>query len=171
MDAPVCQGCRELQAKLAALEAKVQEQAQFIIELARKLQDKDLPKSGTPSDQPKGAKPAAKKPSGRKAGGQPGHPPHFKQMLPPERVTKTVAIIPERCEHCQHALPAKPGAGVGTDALSGRPAGLKATIIEYQGTRTCRCCGGDLAKIPTNPPSIGPDGCMSYLVGVCGEQM
>src|SRR5205085_6166138 len=109
MDAPTCQGCRELQAKVAELEVKLQEQAKLIVELARKLQDKDLPKSGTPGQPVKTAKPAAKKPTGNKPGGQPGHSPHVKQLLPPERVTQTVPIVPEQCVHCQHALSAKAG--------------------------------------------------------------
>jgi uncharacterized coiled-coil protein SlyX len=54
MEAPQCTGCRErdariaqLEARLAELEAKVQEQARLILDLAKKLQDRDLPKSGT----------------------------------------------------------------------------------------------------------------------------
>jgi transposase len=176
MDAAVCQGCRELQAKLAELEAKVQEQARLIIELARRLQDKDLPKGAAPSGPPKEAKPAAKKATGRKPGGQPGHPPHVKQLLPPERVSKTVPIVPEQCEHCQHALPAKAGPSDPAPTrfqVADLPE-LKATIIEYQGhARTCRCCGQvTQAKIPADirAHSIGPGltAFMSYLVGVCG---
>ena len=55
MDAPSCQGCRErdariaeLEARLAEVEARLQEQARLIVDLAKKLQDRDLPKSGTP---------------------------------------------------------------------------------------------------------------------------
>jgi transposase len=176
MDAPSCHGCRELEAKLAALEAKVQEQANLIIELARRLQDKDLPKSGAPGQEPKATKPAAKKPSGRKPGGQPGHEPHVKQMLPPERVTRTEQIVPKQCEYCQHALPARPGSEdpEPTRFQVAELPELKATIVEYQGhARTCRCCGKvTRASIPEaiRAHSIGPGmaALMSYLVGVCG---
>src|SRR5260221_13913306 len=113
MDAPSCQGCRERdvriaehEARIADLEARLQEQARLIVDLAKKLQDRDLPKSGTPGP-PDAAKPPAKKPSQRQPGGQPGHRPHLKQILPPERVCETIAIVPDQCDHCQRTLPAK----------------------------------------------------------------
>jgi transposase len=176
MDAPACQGCRELQAKVADLEVRLQEQARLIIDLARKLQDKDLPKSGTPSGEPKAVKPVAKKPSGRKPGGQPGHEPHVKQMLPSERVTRTEQIIPKQCAHCQRALSARPSPDdpEPTRFQVAELPELKATIVEYQGhARTCRCCGKvTRASIPENirAHSIGPGmaALMSYLVGLCG---
>jgi transposase len=181
MDAS-CQGCRErnariadLEARLAGLETKVREQAALILDLAKKLQDRNLPKTGTPSP-PDAAKPPAKKPSQRKPGGQPGHPPHLKQLLPPERVAKTVCIVPEQCEHCQHTLPAERGP---TDPEPTRfqvaelPE-IKANIIEYQGhARTCPCCG-EVTKAPIpagiRAHSIGPGlaAFMAYLVGNCG---
>ena len=182
MDVPSCQGCRErdariaeLEARLADLEAKVQEQARLIVELAKKLQDRDLPKSGTPKP-PDPSKPPAKKPSDRKQGGQPGHPPHLKQMLPAERVSKTIAIVPEPCAHCQKALPAEPGADdpKPTRFQVAELPEIKATIIEYQGhARTCPCCAKvTQATIPAaiRAHSIGPGlaAFMSYLVGNCG---
>src|SRR2546428_792366 len=116
MEAPQCIGCRErdarigeLEARLAEVEAKAQEQAGLIVDLARKLQDRDLPKAGTPTQQAEPSKAAAKKASQRKPGGQPGHAPHLKQLLPPERVSQTVPLVPQQCEHCQHALSAEPG--------------------------------------------------------------
>jgi transposase len=182
MDAPLCQGCRErdariaeLEARLAKLEATVQEQARLIVDLAKKLQDRDLPKSGTPKP-PDPSTPPAKKPSQRKQGGQPGHPPHLKQMLPAERVSKTIAIVPERCEHCQKALPAEPGPDdpKPTRFQVAELPEIKATIIEYQGhARTCPCCAKvTQATIPAaiRAHSIGPGlaAFMSYLVGNCG---
>lgn len=176
MDSPACQGCRELQGKVAELEAKLQAAMELIAELMRKLQDKDLPKSGTPSQEPKFGKAPVKKATGKKPGAQPGHSPHVKQMLPPERVTKTVPLVPDQCEHCQRALPAKAGPfdPVPTRFQIADLPELKATIIEYQGhARTCRCCGKiTQAKIPADirAHSIGPGltAFMSYLVGVCG---
>ena len=182
MDAASCQGCRErdariaeLEARLADVEAKMHGQAALIVDLAKKLQDRDLPKSGTPKP-PDPSKPPAKKPSGRKQGGQPGHPPHLKQMLPAERVSKTIAIVPEQCEHCQKALPAEPGPDdpKPTRFQVAELPEIKATIIEYQGhARTCPCCAKvTQATIPAaiRAHSIGPGlaAFMSYLVGNCG---
>ncbi len=151
------------------------EQAALLVDLAKKLQDRDLPKSGTPKP-PDPSKPPAKKPSDRKQGGQPGHPPHLKQMLPAERVSKTIAIVPEPCAHCQKALPAEPGADdpKPTRFQVAELPEIKATIIEYQGhARTCPCCAKvTQATIPAaiRAHSIGPGlaAFMAYLVGNCG---
>jgi transposase len=40
-------------------------------------------------------------PSGRKRGGQPGHRGTFRKLLPVEQVDEVVAVVPERCRHCQ----------------------------------------------------------------------
>src|SRR5437764_14063277 len=182
-----CPGCHErdariakLEARLAELEATVQEQARLIVDLARKLQDKDLSKSGPLRREPEASKPQAKKPSGRKPGGQPGHPPHLKQMLPSERVTETVPFVPTHCARCKTALPAEPSAddpAVCLPPLRFQVAELpelKAKVIEYQGhARTCPCCGEvTRASIPetVRAHSVGPGlaAFMSYLVGNCG---
>jgi transposase len=183
MEAPQCTACRErdariaeLEARLAELQAKVQEQAGLILDLARKLQDRDLPKSGPPAQQPQTATTPAKKAGRRKPGGQPGHPPHLKQLLPPERVSQTVPIVPEQCAHCQQALPAERGPDDPEPTrfqVAELPA-LKARIVEYQGhARTCPCCGQvTRAPIPeaVRAHSIGPGlaALLSYLVGNCG---
>ena len=182
MDVPFCQGCRErdariaeLEARLAKLEATVLEQARLIVDLAKKLQDRDLPKSGS-AGPPDISKPPAKNPSPRKPGGQPGHPPHLKQMLPAERVCETHAIVPEQCERCQHTLPAQRGPNdpEPTRFQVAELPEIKANIIEYQGhARTCPCCGEvTRAVIPAavRAHSIGPGlaSFMAYLVGNCG---
>src|SRR5260370_18163493 len=108
MAVPSCQGCCErdariaqLETRLAQLEAKVREQAHLILYLARKLQDKDLPKSEASPQPGESAKPPPRTPSQRKPGAQPGHPPHLKQWLPPQRVTTLKNFVPTHCRHCQ----------------------------------------------------------------------
>src|SRR6266851_9374571 len=73
MAVPCCPGCCErdvriaqLESRLAELEAKVREQAHLILDLARKLQDQDLPKSGTPGQPGDAAKPPPRQASRRK---------------------------------------------------------------------------------------------------------
>lgn len=183
MDATQCPGCRErdariaqLEAKLAELEAKVHEQAGLIVDLAKKLQDRDLPKSGTQAPQHDATKLPAKKSSGRKPGGQPGHPPRLKQLLPVERVSETFVFTPEQCGHCQKPLPSEsqPGDPEPTRFQVAELPELKAKIIEYQGhARTCPCCGEvTRATVPQelrgHTVGSGLAALMSYLVGNCG---
>jgi transposase len=182
MDAPSCQGCRDrdaviarLQARVAALEARCEEQARLLVDLARKLQDKDLPTAAAQPPAPAAA-PPARRASGRKPGGQPGHPPHLKQLLPPQRVTATVPLVPTRCEGCRTPLPAERGPEdpEPTRFQVAELPDLKATITEYQRhSRTCPCCGRvNQAPLPDDFPahSIAPGlaALMAYLVGACG---
>jgi transposase len=182
MDAPLCQGCRdrdariaELEARVAALEARCLEQARLLSDLARKLQDKDLPATAPRPEDPVAA-PPAKKASGRKPGGQPGHPPHLKQLLPPQRVTTTVPLLPTRCERCHTPLPVERGPEDPEPSrfqVAELPE-LKADVTEYQRhSRTCPCCGQvNQAPLPEDFPthSIAPGlaALMAYLVGACG---
>jgi transposase len=185
MDGPSCQGCRERDARIAELEARIaemdaqlREQARLISDLARKLQDIDLPKSvnRTQETKDKSSQATGKKPTGRKPGGQPGHPPHLKQLLPPERISATVPFIPRQCEYCRKPLPARPGPNdpAPTRFQVAELPEIKATITEYQGhARTCPSCGEvTRAAIPENARahSIAPGlaALMSYLVGNCG---
>jgi transposase len=183
MDGPACQGCRERDVRIAALEAQVAElkeivrkQGELIADLTRKLQNMDLPKGPRPPQSPEAPGLPGKKPTGRKPGGQPGHPPHLKKLLPPERVSKTIPVIPTHCEHCRHTL--SPNASADDPSPSrfqvAELPDIRATITEYQGhARTCGCCGQvTRAVIPEDvrKHSIGPglSAFMSYLVGNCG---
>src|ERR1700726_1439836 len=96
-----CPGCRERDARLAVLEAKVGE-------LEGRLHDLTKPPV-PPRPAPPLPKGPAKQPPGKRRGGQPGHPPHWKQWVPPERVNETVPFIPTACAHCQTALPQEAG--------------------------------------------------------------
>jgi transposase len=145
MDPPVCQGCRERDARIAALERRVAELEALVRELSARLGINSSNSSLPPSANPLGApKPVVKKKSRRKPGGQPGHGPHLKQLLPPERVTKTRVFVPAHCEKCRAALPAQ------AQASDPEPARfqtielpmLAAEVTEYQGhARTCPDCG------------------------------
>lgn len=182
MAAHLCQGCRERDARIAELEAKItdlearqHEHARIIVDLANKLQDKNLPKAGSPPAPAKTDK-TKKKPSGRKTGGQPGHPPHLKQLAPADKVSEIMPIVPERCQHCDTPLPAQPGPNdpAPTRFQVAELPELKAKITEYQGhARTCPCCSKvTQAAIPAaiRASSIAPGlaALMAYLVGVAG---
>jgi transposase len=168
MEQPQCPACREHLARIAALEAQV-------ADLEARLQD--LLKPPTPpralAALPKGP---AKQPTGKKPGGQPGHPPHLKELAPPERVNDTVTFVPALCAYCQAALPAQAGPNDPPPVrhqIAELPE-LAARITEYQGhARTCACCGQvTRASIPEDisAHSVGPKltAVLSYFVGCHG---
>jgi transposase len=130
-----------------------------------------------PSANPLNAdKPVEKKKSKRKRGGQPGHPPHLKQLLPPERVSRTESIFPEVCGTCQTRLPRKAGPN---DPEPKRFQTVElppivVEVVEYQAhARTCPCCGDVTeASIPAaiRSHSVGPrlTATLSYFSGCHG---
>jgi transposase len=135
MDPPECPGCRERDARIAALEERV---AALEARLGDLLKG---PPSRREAALPKGP---AKKATGQKPGGQPGHPPHLKVLLPPERVQHTIVYAPKECQHCRTPLPKDAGPH-DPPPLRHQVAELPelaAEITEYQGqARTCLCCG------------------------------
>jgi transposase len=163
-----CPGCRERDARIAALEAKV-------AELEGRLHDLTKPPL-PPRPAPVLPKAPPKQPTGKKPGGQPGHPPHLKQLVPPDRVNKTVPYVPATCAHCQTPLPQDAGPDDPPPVrhqVAELPK-LAAHITEYQGhARTCPCCGKIThATIPADirAHSVGPNltGVLSYFAGCHG---
>ena len=171
MDVPECSGCRERDARIAALEAKVLALEGQLRDLHDKLKPPPPPRTNEPIP------PApVKKPSGRKPGGQPGHPPHLKELVPPERLSAVITYIPEHYGKCQTPLPqtAEPNDPPPTRHLVAELSKLVAQITEHQGHyRTCPCCGEVThAPIPADirAHGIGPRlaGTLSYLAGSHG---
>lgn len=163
MKAPACPGCRERDATIAALHARLlvaeAEVRELRARLGRNASNSSLPPSANP---PQAPKPVVKKPSRRQPGGQPGHPPHLRQRLPRERLAKVVTFAPDTCPRCQVRLPAQAAAG-DPEPLWHQVAELPevtAFVIEYQAhARRCPCCGElAWAQIPEaiRGHSIGP---------------
>ena len=99
-----CPGCLERDAELADLKRRVAELEALVRELTARLGANATNSSTPPSaNPPQAPKPVTKAPTGKKPGAQPGHPAHLKRRLPPERVTRTLTFIPERCTHGLHA--------------------------------------------------------------------
>jgi transposase len=186
-DAPACPGCRQRDRRIAELERQVaglQTQVRRLRQRLRRVVGDDkgntrqqpnstnssIPPSANPPDAPKRV---PKKPTGRKPGGQPGHPPHPRQRVPAERLTKVIPFIPDTCGHCQASLPAQPGAHDPEPTwhqVAELPERI-AQITEYQGhTRICPDCGQQTsAKIPDDIRrfSVGPRlaAALAYLSG------
>src|SRR5271166_5184438 len=101
MPEPECQACRELQRRVAELEATVRD---LQARLGLNSNNSSLPPSANPLGTPP---PQKKKKSKRRRGGQPGHPPHLKELLPPERVDEIKPFLPSHCAHCAATLSAQ----------------------------------------------------------------
>src|SRR5438105_15798659 len=156
MPDPSCPGCRELELRVRELEAQVRE-------LLAKLNTNSSNSSTPPSANPLGPDKPVKKPKSKHSrGGQPDHPPHLKQLLPAERVTRTKHFVPTACASCHAELPRDAGPG---DPEPKRfqtidVPEIPVEVVEYQAhARTCPCCGKlTEATIPAEirAHSIGP---------------
>jgi transposase len=170
MDVPECPGCRERDARISELEARVLQLEAQVRDLLDKLKP-PTPRVVTPPP------PApAKKPTGKKPGGQPGHPPLMKVLVPPERVQHFVKYVPERCAKCAAPLPTEARAH-DPEPKRHQVAELPPVLVEiteHQGHgRTCPCCGAvTWATIPADVRSysVGAKltGFMGLLAGVHG---
>ena len=167
MEEPACPGCRRLEAELEKLREEVRRLTAL---LGRNSSNSSLPPSANPPSAPS---PVKKPKSGRRPGGQPGHAPQLRQLLPPERVTRVVPFLPERCEKCDAPLPVKAGPNdplPKQHQIADLPP-VRAEVVEYQGhARTCRRCGTvTCASIPETirEHTIGPGlaAAMAYLAG------
>jgi transposase len=166
MEQPSCPGCRERDERIAALEERV-------TALEARLQALIPPPPRPGAALPKGP---PKKATGKRPGGQPGHPPHLKILVPPERVTETIVYRPTTCDHCRHPLPQEASANDPPPLrhqVAELPA-LVAAITEHQAhARTCPDCGTlTRAVLPeaVRAHSVGPrlTAALSYLAGCHG---
>jgi transposase len=108
--------------------------------LARNSSNSSTPPSANPPSAP--AAPA-RKPSGRRRGGQPGHKGHSRLRLPPEALSHVVPLVPDKCQGCGHALPARarPGDPEPSWHQVVELPRLACVATEFQGhARTCPCC-------------------------------
>ncbi len=177
MGAAACPGCRDRDARIAELEESVAELQAQVRDLQARLNSNSSNSSLPPSANPLNApKPVVKKKSRRRPGAQPGHPPHLKELLPPERVKETIVFVPKCCRKCQTRLPATAGPN---DPPPTRHQVVElppviAEVTEYQGhSRTCPCCGEVTHEpIPSEVTAhgVGPrlTAALSYLSGCHG---
>ena len=170
MDGTGCSCCGERDARIADLERR-------LAELEARLKTNATNSGTPPSANPLGAdKPVKKKKSKRQRGGQPDHPPHLKQLLPPEQVTRTKHFVPDECVHCHADLPRKAGPDDPAPKRfqTAELPKIAAEITEYQAhARTCQCCGEvTQATVPAEirAHSFGPrlTAALSYLSGAQG---
>src|SRR4051812_36022234 len=143
-----------------AAQALILAQRERIRELEARLGQNSDNSSRPPSSDPPQtpARPKAP-PSGRMRGGQRGHLGAFRALLPVEQVNEIVAVMPERCRHCQQPLPEPVGRRSARvwrhQVVELLP--LAVRVTEYQmAVRRCAACGkrtrADLpAGVPRRP--------------------
>jgi transposase len=138
------------QALIVALQERVRE-------LEARLGQTSANSSRPPSSDPPQAPARSKAPlSGRKRGGQPGHRGAFRALMPVKQVDEVVAVVPERCRHCQQPFPEPAGCRRGRiwrhQVVELLP--LAVRVTEYQITvRRCPACGKRTrADLPVGVP-------------------
>lgn len=90
---------------IALLVAQVQALTARVGELEARLSQNSRNSSKPPSSDPPGAPRSPKPPTGRKAGGQPGHKGHKRELVPPEKVDHFIDLPPPtECGSCQRKM-------------------------------------------------------------------
>src|SRR5262249_24078127 len=137
---------------IAALERRIEQLEARLRELEALLARYSGNSSKPPSSDPPGAPPPAPpKRTGRKRGGQPRHEKHSRELVTPERVTRTIVVKPEACRRCRGAL-------TGDDPEPERHQVIEvpkvaATVDEYQlHAPGCPKCG--ISTRATLPPGV-----------------
>jgi transposase len=149
-NAVLCAENTVLRAENAVLRERVQE-------LEARLGQTSANSSRPPWSDPSQASAKRRPPSsGRRRGGQPGHQGACRGLLPVEQVDEVVAVVPERCQHCQQPLrettTRRRGRAWRHQIVELLP--LAARVTEYQmRVRRCPACGKRTrAELPPGVP-------------------
>lgn len=143
-----------LRQQVADQQQQIAEQQQQIANLERQLADQR--KNSTNSSKPPSSDGLAGEPRERRRktgqkrqrrpGGQPGHPGHHRQLVPPEQVSETKLVLPTQCRHCHQPLPPQAD-GLRTEGEPRRHQvtelpPIRAHVTEYQCPQVvCAACG------------------------------
>jgi transposase len=130
-----------LQARVQALEARLGQNS---------TNSSRPPSSDSPAAPPR--PPAA--PTVRRRGGQPGHPPHQRALLPPEQVDQLVAHWPTHCRGCQAPLPPLAAGEPVRHQVTELPP-VRAVVTEHQ-LQHVRCAGCGTTTCAVLPADVPP---------------
>jgi transposase len=154
----------EAQALIRALQAQVQALQQRVADLEARLGQNSTNSSRPPASDPPSVKRRPPAPgSGRSRGGQPGHPPAFRPLVPADQLRQSIPCKPTACRRCGRAL-----AGDDPDPRRHQVADLPPvtpTVIEYQLHRL-RCPGCGITTQAALPPGVPPHCCGPRLQAV-----
>lgn len=144
-----------LTARVAELEAQV-------AELSRNSTNSSKPPS---SDPPSVVRPPPTR-SKRKRGGQPGHPGHRRRLLAPEKVSKTIDVLPDRCCSCGKHLHGRDLDPLRHQVVEVPP--ISPEVVEYRlHALGCDCGVTTRAQMPAGVPrsSFGPR--LAAMLAIC----
>src|SRR5829696_5959843 len=139
--------------EVVRLRARVQE---LEARLGQNSTNSSRPPSADPPDAPPRAPPP---PTGRQRGGQPGHPPHQRAVLPPEEVDEIVGHLPTHCREGAGPLLFQPAGEPVRHQVTELPP-VRAVVTEHQLQQVrCTACGTTTgAVLPADVPqgAFGP---------------
>ena len=172
------QGLIERDRQLSEQARQLAEQAKQIAELHRQLamrQQNSTTTSKPPSSDGLAGKQrlrGRRQKSRRTRGGQPGHPGHWREVVPADRVNEIVHLQPKRCRHCQHRVRQVDDLGEPRRHQVTELPPIEAHITEYQcHQRRCQACGQTTqAALPDEiVGQFGPQltALVAYLTVVC----
>lgn len=147
-------------ARIAELEEQLKAALARIAELEEQLGRTSRNCNKPPSSDGPEVKREAKAPTGRKPGGQKGHKGNKRELLPPQKVDKTVALHPEACSRCEGALVKKEQAPAAWRHQVVEMPPVKPHVTEYQQhsgwCEKCECF--TQAQLPEGVPrgAFGP---------------
>lgn len=148
----------ERDARIAERDAEIRRLKARVAELERKLGENSTNSSKPPSSDPPGTRPE-KPATGRQRGGQPGHKPNTRVMLPPEKVTRQTVLQPGSCGSCNGPRLRKADVGPRLHQVVDIPE-IQPDVHEFRmHAADCRDCGKRTwAKLPANVPQhmFGP---------------
>lgn len=128
-----------------------------IRDLEARLNRNSSNSSRPPSSDPPWDKPLKKKkpPTGRHRGGQPGHPPHLRELFPPEKVDVVREHQPVCCAHCGNTFQGEVDGEL--EAVLHQVADIpevKPFVVEHRRrVRQCsKCLGETVASLPAGVP-------------------
>jgi len=151
---PRDQRIAELESLLKAALARIAQLEAEVARLSRNSRNSSRPPS---SDLPGLPRPP-QKPTGNKRGGQPGHKPHRRDLLPPEKVDELVPVLPRQCSECGAVLGGFDAEPHRHQVVEIPP--ISPRVIEYLlHTLACDACGAKTrAEVPLGVPvgSFGP---------------
>ena len=88
---------KQLEAENAALKERIKTLEKRLEELERRLGMNSQNSSKPPSSDPPGTAVVLPQRRRKKRGARKGHPPHLRSLLPPEKVTERIELVPEAC--------------------------------------------------------------------------